>query len=215
VIPAFAVGRAQSLLHGIGQLKSRGAIPDLPVFLNSPMAEAATHAYGTHPQELRLPAEQVRALAGVAHIVDTPEESERLNGRRGPMVIIAASGMATGGRVVHHLKAFAPHARNTILFAGYQAGGTRGASIAGGAPSVRIHGQDVPVRAEVAMLDDLSAHADAREILAWLGHFKRPPATTFITHGEPAAADALRQRIERELGWACHMPYYQETVSLD
>jgi metallo-beta-lactamase family protein len=215
VIPAFAVGRAQSLLHAIGQLKSRGAIPDVPVFLNSPMAEAATHAYGTHPQELRLPAEQIRALASVAHIVDTPEESERLNSRHGPMVIVAASGMATGGRVVHHLKAFAPHARNTILFAGYQAGGTRGASIAGGAPSVRIHGQDVPVRAEVAMLDDLSAHADAREILAWLGHFKRPPATTFITHGEPAAADALRLRIERELGWTCHMPYYLEAVSLD
>lgn len=215
VIPAFAVGRAQSVLHAIGQLKSSGTIPDVPVFLNSPMAEAATHAYGTHPQELRLPAEQIRALAGVAHIVQTPEESERLNHRHGPMVIVAASGMATGGRVVHHLKAFAPHARNTILFAGYQAGGTRGASIAAGARSVRIHRQDVPVRAEVAMLDDLSAHADAREILAWLGHFKRPPATTFITHGEPAAADALRLRIERELGWTCHMPYYLEAVSLD
>ena len=130
------------------------------------------------------------------------------------MIIIAASGMATGGRVVHHLKAFAQHKRNTILFAGYQAGGTRGALIAGGAPSVRIHGEEVPIRAEVAMLDSLSAHADAAEILHWLQGFKTPPRTTFITHGEPAAADAMRQRIERELGWTCHLPYYLETASL-
>ena len=130
------------------------------------------------------------------------------------MVIIAASGMATGGRVVHHLKAFAPDKRNTIVFAGFQAGGTRGAMIAGGSPTVRIHGEDVPVRAEVAMLDDLSAHADAAEIVSWLRGFKSAPKQTFITHGEPAAADAMRQRIERELHWDCHMPSYLEAVSL-
>jgi metallo-beta-lactamase family protein len=116
---------------------------------------------------------------------------------------------------VHHLKAFAPDPRNTILFTGYQAGGTRGATIAGGAPTVRIHNQDVPVRAEVAMIDTLSAHADADEIMEWLRAFKRAPRRVFITHGEPAAADALRLRIEHELRWDCHLPYYLESVTLD
>jgi metallo-beta-lactamase family protein len=147
-------------------------------------------------------------------VVATPEESQQLNARHGPMVIIAASGMATGGRVVHHLKAFAPDQRNTILFTGYQAGGTRGATLVSGAPTVRIHVQDIPVRAEIAMLDTLSAHADAGEIIDWLKGFAAPPRHTFITHGEPAAADALRQRIERELHWQCAMPYYLETVEL-
>jgi metallo-beta-lactamase family protein len=215
VIPAFAVGRAQSLLYCIHLLKSQGVIGDLPVYLNSPMAANAMGVYWKHREELRLTTAQCEAIGRTAQVVESPEESERLNGRRGPMIIIAASGMATGGRVVHHIKAFAPDARNTILFAGYQAGGTRGAAIAGGAPSVRIHGQDVPVRAEVAKLDDLSAHADAGEILEWLRNFKAPPTRTFITHGEPAAADALRHRIERELRWACHLPYYLEPVELD
>jgi metallo-beta-lactamase family protein len=214
VIPAFAVGRAQSLLYCIHLLKERGAIPNLPVYLNSPMAANAMDVYWKHSDELRLSTAECQAVAQAATIVESAEESERLNGKHGPMVIIAASGMATGGRVVHHLKAFAPDPRNTILFAGYQAGGTRGATIAGGARSVRIHGRDVPVRAEVAMLDDLSAHADADEILGWLRAFKAPPRKTFITHGEPAAADALRQRIERELDWTCHLPYYLESVEL-
>ena len=214
VIPAFAVGRAQSLLYCIHQLKSQNVIGDIPVYLNSPMAASAMEVYWKHREELRLTSAQYQAMGRGAMVVESPEESERLNSRRGPMIIIAASGMATGGRVVHHIKAFAPDHRNTILFAGYQAGGTRGAAIAGGAPTVRIHGQEIPVRAEVAMLDDLSAHADAGEILGWLRQFKAAPDKTFITHGEPAAADALRQRIERELHWACHLPYYLETVEL-
>lgn len=215
VIPAFAVGRAQSLLHCIQLLKAQGVIADLPVYLNSPMAAGAMQVYLKHKSELRLTAAECEAMAHTAHIVQSPEESRLLNARRGPMVIVAASGMATGGRVVHHLKAFAPDKRNTILFAGFQAGGTRGALIVGGAPTVRIHGQDVPVRAEVAVLDDLSAHADAAEIISWLRGFKLPPTQTFITHGEPAAADAMRQRIERELGWSVHMPHYLEDVTLD
>ena len=215
VIPAFAVGRAQSLLYCIHLLKSQGVIHDLPVYLNSPMAASATHVYERHRDELRLTAAQCRAMAHTAQIVHTPEESRLLNARRGPMVIISASGMATGGRVLHHIKAFGPDKRNTILFAGFQAGGTRGATIARGASSVRIFGEDVPIRAEVAMLDSLSAHADAEEIVDWLRGFKTTPRQTFITHGEPAAADAMRQRIERELHWHCHMPYYLESVTLD
>ena len=215
VIPAFAVGRAQTMLHCLRLLKDRGAIAaDMPIYLNSPMAAAATQVYYEHIDELRLSREDCEAMARAATIVETPDESRELNRRHGPMVIVAASGMATGGRVVHHLKAFAPDKRNTILFAGFQAGGTRGATIAAGAPTVRIHGEDIPVRAEVRMLDTLSAHADAGEIIGWLRGFKHAPRQTFITHGEPAAADAMRQRIERELHWECRVPYYLESVDL-
>ncbi len=215
VIPAFAVGRAQNLMYCIHLLKERGIIHNLPVYLNSPMAANATRIYHRHRNEHRLTPEQCDAMCHAATIVNTPDESRALNAKHGPMVIIAASGMATGGRVVHHLKAFAPDRRNTILFAGFQAGGTRGATIVGGATSVRIHGQDVPIRAEVASLDNLSAHADAAEIVQWMRGFSTVPRQTFITHGEPVAADAMRQRIERELGWFCRVPEYLESVSLD
>jgi metallo-beta-lactamase family protein len=134
---------------------------------------------------------------------------------RHPMILIAGSGMATGGRVVHHLKAFAPDERNTILLVGYQAAGTRGAALLAGAKDVRIHGADVPVRAEVAALSGMSAHADRDEILEWIGQLGDPPRRTFITHGEPTAQDALRQRIERQLGWKTHIPSHLETVDLD
>ena len=214
VIPAFAVGRAQTLMHCIRMLKDRRAIHNLPVYLNSPMAEAALHVYTRHGDELRLDAAERAAMVDAAEIVGSADESRELNARRGPMVIIAGSGMATGGRVVHHLKAFAPDRRNTILLVGFQAAGTRGASLAAGAPSVRIHGEDVPVRAEVARIDALSAHADAAEIEDWLRGFERPPRCTFITHGEPPAADAMRQRIERNLGWKVRVPYYLEQVDL-
>jgi metallo-beta-lactamase family protein len=147
-------------------------------------------------------------------IVNSVEESKALNRRHGPMVIIAASGMATGGRVLHHLIAFASSPRNAILLSGFQAGGTRGACLARGDSSVRIYGQDVPVRAEVVQLGAASAHADADEMLAWLRSAPRPPRGVFITHGEPDAADALRLRIERELHWKAHVPEYGEVVDL-
>lgn len=216
VIPSFAVGRAQSLLYQVHRLKSEGAIPaDLPIYLNSPMAVDATRIYHEHRAEHRLTLEQCRAMCRAAVIVNTPEESRRLNEKHGPMVVIAASGMATGGRVVHHLKAFAPDPRNTILFSGFQAGGTRGAAIAAGADSVKIHGAYVPVRAEVAVIENFSAHADYAEILDWLKGFGQAPRETFITHGEPAAADALRSRVEESLGWSCRVPDYLETASLE
>ena len=215
VIPSFAVGRAQTLLYNVHRLKAEGAIPaDLPVYLNSPMAADATQIYHRHRAEHRLTPEQCRAMCTAATIVNTPEESKRLNEKKGPMVIIAASGMATGGRVVHHIKAFAPDPRNTILFSGFQAGGTRGATILSGAESVKIHGEYVSIRAEVAAIDNLSAHADYAEILDWLRHFERPPRETFITHGEPVAADALRRRIEEQLRWRARVPDYLERVAL-
>lgn len=213
IVPAFAVGRAQTLLHMIHVLKQRGAIHHLPVYLNSPMAQEATPVFVRHQRELRISAEECQALSRNSIQVKTPLESRELNARRGPMVIIAGSGMATGGRVLHHIKTSAPDKRNTILLSGFQAGGTRGASLAAGATSVRIYGEDVSVRCEVAQLECASAHADAAEIEEWLRGMKSPPDVTFITHGEPAAADAMRQRIERGLGWRTCVPDYLGTYS--
>jgi metallo-beta-lactamase family protein len=215
VIPAFAVGRAQALIHLVAQLKAKGAIPKaLPVYLNSPMATDATALYHQFRGDHRLSTADCDALHTSTIVINTAEESKALNRRGGPMVIISASGMATGGRVVHHLKAFAADSRNAIVLAGYQAGGTRGASLAAGAPSIRIFGEDVPVRAEVVQLSGASAHADADELVAWMGTAPVPPKRVFITHGEPAAADALRQRIERQLGWEVTVPDFRDTVDL-
>lgn len=214
VIPAFAVGRAQLLIYLIGRLQASGRIPRVPVYLNSPMATDVTALYHRFRKEHRLSEAECDALHRVATIVNTVDESKALNARHGPMVIISASGMATGGRVLHHLRAFAPDPRSAIVLTGYQAGGTRGAALAGGARSLRIHGQDVPVRAEVVQLGGASAHADADEILAWLQTAPRPPQRVFITHGELDAADALRARIERELGWSAQVPDYQDVIDL-
>ncbi|MBI1212636.1 MAG: MBL fold metallo-hydrolase [Alphaproteobacteria bacterium] len=215
VIPAFAVGRTQSLLWSIHRLKAEGRIDkDLPVYLNSPMATDVTDIYHRHHELHRLSRAECEAMCHAARIVNTTDESKQLNLKKGPMIIIAGSGMATGGRVVHHLKAFAPDPRNAIVLAGFQAGGTRGAALAAGAETIRIHGEDVPVRAEVESLSNLSAHADYLEILDWLRGFKTPPRLTFITHGEPAASDALRQRIERELKWSTRVPEYLEVADL-
>jgi metallo-beta-lactamase family protein len=214
IMPAFAVGRAQTLLYFISRLKERGAIPEVPVYLNSPMAINATRLYHEYMDEHRLTDEQCEAAHSVAQLVHTADESRALNGRAGPMIIVSASGMATGGRVVHHLKAFAPDARNMIVLPGFQAAGTRGAALAGGATELKIHGGYVPVRAEVVKMDSMSAHADYTEILEWLRGFKRPPKRTFITHGEPAAADELRRRIEETLGWTVSVPEYGDKAEL-
>lgn len=215
VIPAFAVGRTQTLLWCIHRLKSEGKIPQsLPVYLNSPMATDVTAIYHRHRIEHRLTYDECEAMCHAAKIVSSVAESKDLNLRKGPMVVIAGSGMATGGRVVHHLKAFAPDPRNAVVFAGYQAGGTRGAAMLGGAPTIRIHGEDVPVRAEIAMLSNLSGHADYEEILNWLRRVGKAPRRLFVTHGEPAAADAMRQRVKRELGWDASVPAYLDTVDL-
>lgn len=215
IVPVFAVGRAQELLYYIHLLSTAGRIPDIPVYLNSPMASRATQIFHHYAGEHRLSHRQCEEMLESVRIVNSAEESRRLNTRTGPMIILAASGMATGGRVVHHLKAFAPWQRNTILFAGFQAAGTRGATILSGAESVKIHGEYVPIRAEVQNLSNLSAHADYAEILRWLDGFARPPRRTFITHGEPVAADTLRRRIKDEKNWRCTVPDYREEYALD
>jgi metallo-beta-lactamase family protein len=214
VIPAFAVGRAQSLLFYLDRLKSQGRLSHVPVFLDSPMAEDASEVLCRNIEDQRLSEPMCRRACAVAHYVRSVDESKALTANLMPKVIISASGMATGGRVLHHLKAYAPDPRNTILFAGFQAGGTRGAAMLSGAESIKIHGAYVPVRAQVRNLDMLSAHADADEIMRWLRGFTSPPRMTFVTHGEPAAADALRHRIEEELGWSCLVPDLGGKVSL-
>lgn len=216
VIPSFAVGRTQTLLHAIQQLKQRGDLPEsLPIYLNSPMAADVTSLYSRHAEEHRMDHDTCRAMGRAARIINTVEESKALNNRKGPMVIIAGSGMATGGRVVHHLKAFAPDPRNTVLFVGFQAAGTRGAAMLEGAESIKIHGEFVPVRAKVETISNLSAHADYAEILDWLGHFESPPQRVFVTHGEPAAADAMRKHIEQRLGWSAVVPEHLDRVELE
>ena len=214
IVPAFAVGRAQELLHAIRLLKDAGRIPDLPVFLNSPMAENVTTLFTHHPELHRLDADQCAAMCRGVRFVTTEAESRALNDLKYPAIIISASGMATGGRVVHHLKACAPDSRNAIVFAGYQAMGTRGAALVGGARQIRIHGEWLPVRAEVVNLEGLSAHADRDELLAWLDALPLAPRHVYVTHGEPEAADSLRQAITERRGWPCSVPEYQESVDL-
>jgi metallo-beta-lactamase family protein len=214
VIPAFAVGRAQALMHLVAVLKQQGRIPDLPLFLNSPMAVNATALYHKYRPQHRLTVEECDRMHTGARIVNSVEESRKLNELRFPAVIISASGMATGGRVVHHLKAFLPDHRNTVLLAGYQAAGTRGAALAGGATQIKIHGNYVPVRAEVANIGSLSAHADRNELLGWLAKLPRAPRRVFVTHGEPVAADQLRQAIEEKHGWPSTVPEHMQAVEL-
>ena len=214
IVPAFAVGRTQSLLHHIEKLKRRGAIPDLPIFLDSPMAINASELFCKHLDAHRLSDRECRDACGIATYVRTTEDSKALTTNRVPKIIISASGMATGGRVVHHIKNFASDPRNAILFTGFQAAGTRGRSIVDGAISVKIHGQNVPIRASVHNIDALSAHADADEILAWLRNFRAPPRRPFIVHGEPNASAALQARLSTELGWNCVIPSLGEEVSL-
>ncbi len=214
VIPSFAVGRSQLLMYHLRRLKQQKRIPEIPIFLDSPMAIEASELFVKHADEEKLSKSEARAVCAVARFTTSVEESKAIDSDRTPKVIISASGMATGGRVLHHLKVYAPDARNTILFAGFQAGGTRGDAMTKGAEAIKIHGSYVPVRAEVDNLHMLSAHADADEIMGWLRNFRTAPKKTFITHGEPEAADALRHRIEEELGWACTVPEYRDTAEL-
>jgi metallo-beta-lactamase family protein len=214
VIPTFAVGRAQSLMLHIAGLKATGGIADVPVFLDSPMAIDATALYGFFRAEHRLTDAECRRTFGAVQLVNTPDQSKELDRRAGPMIILAASGMATGGRVLHHLKTFMADSRNLVLFAGFQAPGTRGALLVAGARSVRIHGQDFEVQAEVGQLETMSAHADADELLAWMSALPVPPRRVFVTHGEAGAADALRFRIEHEKGWSAVVPEHGEAVEL-
>jgi metallo-beta-lactamase family protein len=221
VIPAFAVGRTQDLLYYLTTLEKARRIPRLPTYVDSPMAIDATDIYAAHPEEFD---EEMRAFlrSGVSPLrsaaftlAHTPGESRAINAIEGPVLIISASGMATGGRVLHHLRRRLPDARTTVILVGYQVAGTRGRQLEDGARSVRIFGEDVPVRARVETIHGLSAHADADGLLRWLRTATRPPRRVFVVHGEPRAARALASRIDTELGWTASVPADGESIALD
>jgi metallo-beta-lactamase family protein len=214
VIPSFAVGRAQSLLYHLANLIRSDRIPDLPVFLDSPMAVDASHIYCSDSAGRRLSDEEIRSACRVATYIREAEESKRLNTNHMPKIIVSASGMATGGRILHHLKNYLPDRRSTIVLAGFQAGGTRGAALRDGASELKIHGAYVPVHAEVVSLDMFSAHADREELLRWLGGFEEAPKATFVVHGEPMESDALRHSIKERLGWTARVPEHLEWTEL-
>ena len=214
IVPAFAVGRTQALLHQIWLLKKAKQIPDLPVFLDSPMAIDTTGIYQHHANEHRLSADDCRHMGTVARFCRTPDQSRELNQLTYPAIIISASGMATGGRILHHLKNHLGDHRCSVVFAGFQAGGTRGARLVQGERSIRIFGQDMAVNAEIVSLPGMSAHADAGQIIDWLKTAKRPPQHVYITHGEQDASDALRRRIQRELGWHASVPMMGDAIEL-
>ena len=207
LIPAFAVGRAQEILYDLRELEEASRIPSLPVFLDSPMGIQATAIYAQHPKEHDTAYQRV-AAAGKRpfaprrfEVTRTVDDSKRLNELPGPGIIVAGSGMATGGRILHHLRRLLPLPETTVLFVGYQAAGTRGRLLRDGAKELRMFGGAVPVRATIMVSDAYSAHADRGEILRWLGGFKHPPGITYIVHGEPQAAEALREAIVSTLGW--------------
>lgn len=214
LIPSFAVGRAQGLMLHISRLIERGEIPYVPVFLNSPMSVDATEIYHRHHDEHHVSRDECVAMFQLAKRVNTVTQSKDLNTRAGPMIIISASGMLTGGRILHHLVSFGGDPRNAILQSGFQAGGTRGAALAQGARELRIFGRDFPIEAEVVQLQSFSGHADAEEILRWMSAGPAP-RMTYVTHGEPSASDALRFRIDHELGRPARAPEHLEAVYLD
>lgn len=223
IVPAFAIGRVEEVLYWIKRLEDEGRIPALPVWVDSPMATEALRRYSGRLEELdpeMKPAEPLprryREVAAFAtdrlQIVASPQQSRDLVNSRGSAVVISSSGMATGGRVLHHLAATLPRPENTVVFVGFQSAGTRGRQLIEGARTVRIHGRDVPVAARIARLDSMSAHADSDEIMRWLRGFRRPPSATYIVHGEVSGSTALQRRVSAELGWTSSVAEYLQRV---
>lgn len=223
LIPAFAVERTQELLYTIKNLRDAGSIPNIPIYIDSPMAISVTKLFEKHKDIYDKEAAQLIESTGKSiftgpniHLTSRQEESKMLNERRGPMIIISASGMATGGRILHHLKERLPDPKNIILMVGYQAAGTRGRSLLDGAKSIKIHGEYIPVKAKVTSISTFSAHADYNEIIKWLrGIKKTKPRKVFLVHGEPVSLQTLSQKIQTEYGWETYIPQYLECVDLD
>ncbi len=223
IVPSFAIGRTEEVIYWLKRLEEQKRIPLLPVYVDSPMAAGALQFYRERIDELdpslNHGAERQRQALVFATermtIVETVDQSKGVMNSPAPAIVIAASGMATGGRVLHHLAAGVSDSRNTVLFVGFQAAGTRGRLLCDGAKQVKMLGQIVSVAARIERLDSMSAHADANEILRWLKGFTRPPDMTFLVHGEPPAADALDKRIQAELKWPTHVAKHLERVVLD
>jgi metallo-beta-lactamase family protein len=214
IIPSFAVGRTQVVLWIIHELKKRGEIPDIPVFLDSPMAQDVTDLLFKYKNEHTLSKEECQALCKTAHYIQSVDESKQLHQTPYPKIIIAGSGMVEGGRVLHHIKFFGPNPINTIVFVGYQATMTRGERILRGEKEVKIHGTMVPIRCHVESLESLSSHADYEETLEWLKHFTSTPRGVFLNHGEEKGMEAFKQAIEEELGFKVIIPYDMDSFDL-
>ena len=219
IIPAFAIGRVEEVIYWLRRLEHERRIPVLPVYVDSPMAARALQFYTQRADELDpdVHAEAKRVCAFCTRRMTTvasPQQSKDLVASRQPAIVIASSGMATGGRVLYHLQAALPHERNSVLFVGFQAAGTRGRALLDGERTVRIKGREVGVSAEIHHIDSMSAHADSAEILRWLSHFITPPDATYLVHGEPTALNALQARITAERGWAVHIARDRETVEM-
>lgn len=220
LVPAFAVGRTQEVLYHIRQLQEKGRVPDLPVFIDSPMAVEISHIYcrfgDDHNLDVNLLMDEKECPLRCrdTRFVRDVEESKLLNTRPGPAIIISASGMCNGGRIMHHLKWRLPDKRNALLFVGYQAEGTKGRLLLSGAREVKIHGETVPVSARIFQAHALSAHADRDELLRWLSGFSRPPRRTFVVHGEPKSSQALQEHIYRHFGWEVSAPKTGETYEI-
>jgi metallo-beta-lactamase family protein len=222
VIPAFAVGRTQLLMYYLRELEDQKRIPHLPVFVDSPMAINVTGLYASHTEDQDLAFTKERLEGNhdplnmrEVHMTRTVEESKKINDVVTPCIIISASGMATGGRILHHLARRLPDSRCAVLLVGYQAEASRGRALQDGAKYVRIHGEDVPVRAEVVNIGQLSAHAGKSELLRWLSGFQAPPRQTFLVHGEPVALDALRAAITTQFHWPVTIPAYRQSFDLN
>jgi metallo-beta-lactamase family protein len=221
VIPAFSVGRTQTLLYMIRELEEQGKIRSMPVYMDSPMSINATGIFEKHIADLDLTA-RVKILEGkkILHpkqltFCKSTKESRAINEIRGKAIIISASGMVNGGRILHHMIQRLPHPQNTVLFIGYQAEGTRGRQILEGAETVKMHGRQVPVGAKIENIQGFSGHPDSNEIIAWLMGFNRPPEKTFIVHGEPESSAALAQRIRDKFGWEVVVPQFGQSFELD
>jgi metallo-beta-lactamase family protein len=219
IIPAFAVGRAEEVLYWIKKLEDDGRLDPLPVYLDSPMAVEALGFYARYETELDKEmqvgtGDLSRYRTQRFHAVASVRESQEVVASNSPAIVISASGMATGGRVLHYLAKCLPDSRNTVLFVGYQAQGTRGRALVDGVNAVKIHGVMVPVNARIAKIDSMSAHADSTEILQWLRTFRQPPQHTYLVHGEPVSQSVLKQTIEQTLGWSVHIPQHGEKVEV-
>ncbi|MCH7344209.1 MBL fold metallo-hydrolase [Pelomonas sp. CA6] len=217
LLPSFAVGRAQALLLLLQRLRRSGELPmSVPILLDSPMAREATAILQQHRRLLSISAAEAATLCDEVRLISKPADSlrnARLAAKR-PCVVISASGMATGGRVLNYIETLAPEARHHIVFPGFQVGGSRGAKMVAGEREVKLHGRYIPVNAQVSHLQSISGHADQHELMQWMRGFQRAPQQVFVVHGEPAASDALRSRIQDELGWAVRVPQQGETVAL-
>ena len=213
LMPAFAVGRTQSLLYQLWGLKISGQLLDIPIYVDSPMASDVTALYIKHSADHGLKSGLCQEIFGIANYIRTPEESKELSKQKGPMILLSASGMITGGRILHHLIAFGGDPNNYIAIAGYQAAGTRGAKLVQGDKELKIFGQMVPIRAQVVELPNQSAHADADELLAWLKPVKAPKLT-LVTHGEPIASKTFCGRLQMELQWNAQTPVLGQEIEL-